>query len=95
MRFRFKRTIGKKGTETNSRTVFLVEKKTVFADSSKAGKRSNFFMGISSAIVPTILIHALRCTYRNIFIPVFFKYESALQKRAVDKGVHGSVMVKI
>ena len=91
----FKRAIGEKSTETNPRTVFVVKKKAIFSYSSEPRKRSDFFVGIPSAIVPAALVDALRRSYRNIFIPVLFENKAALQKRAVDKCVHSSVVMKI
>ena len=52
-------------------------------------------MGISSAVVPAVLVDALRRTDRDIFVAVFFENKAALKQGSVNKSVDRSVMVKI
>lgn len=68
----FKRIIGEKSAETNSRAVFVVKEKTAFADSAEAGKCGDLLVRISSVIVPAVLVNALRgadsgCIYTRAF----------------------------
>ena len=67
-----------------------MQKKTAFSYSAKSGKRGDFFVGISSAVVPAILIDALRRTDRDIFVAVFFENKAALKQGSVNKGVDRS-----
>ena len=93
--FKIKRTVGKKSSEADSRTEFSVQEKTAFSYSAKSRKRGDFFVGISSAVVPAVLVDALRRTDRDIFVAVFFENKAALKQGSVNKSVDRSVMVKI
>ena len=52
-------------------------------------------MRIAPRIVPAVFVYALRRGDGDVFITVFLKKQSALQKELIDEGVDSPVMVEI
>jgi hypothetical protein len=91
----FKLTVGKHRAQSYRRTKVFVQKQTVVAHIAKTCKGCYFFVGISSAIVPALIVYGLTACHGYIVITVLLQQHTNAQKTMVDKAVYTAVMVEI
>ena len=72
-----------------------VQKQRAFANGAQSGQCGGFFVGVTSLIVPAVLVDALGSGYGAVAVPFFLKEQPGFQQQMVKKRIDAAVVVEI